>query len=292
VAEHPPTTTSSPGVESDRVAPLGPGMRRLLIAATVLVTLAGFQLYVVPTRTAEWFAWTVDPPVTAAFLGAAYWASATVQLTSSRARTWADARVAVLGVFVFTTLTLVVTLVHLDRFHLGSESALATRAVTWLWIAIYALVPVLMTVLWVRQERVPGVDPPRTRPLAVWLLGAIGIVAALLLAYGTWLLVAPEPAARWWPWELTPLTGRAVGAWLVGLGVSGAQAVREADARRARPVAVGAVALAVLAGVALVRFADNVDGGAGAGVAAAALLSVWAVLGAAMIVAERRPRGG
>ena len=47
-------------------------MRALLAVAAVLVFLAGTQLFVFSTRTARYFAWTIDPPMTAAFLGAHY----------------------------------------------------------------------------------------------------------------------------------------------------------------------------------------------------------------------------
>lgn len=272
--------------------PLAPGMRRLLWAATVLVLLAGVPLFVVPERTAEWFAWTVEPPVTAAFLGAAYWASATVELTSARARSWADARVAVPGVLAFTALTFVVTLVHLDRFHLAADLAPGTRAVAWAWVGIYAVVPLLLLALWWRQATLRGTDPRRARPLPGWVaVGASG-VAAVLLAYGTWLLLDPVAAAGWWPWELTPLTGRAVGAWLVGLGVSAAHAVWEGDTRRSRPVAVGALALSLLVAAALLRYPDAVDIGTPQGVGLVAAVVVWAALGAAILrAAARRPPG-
>jgi hypothetical protein len=263
-------------------------MRGLLLAATALVFLAGLQLFVFPTRTAEWFAWTVDPPVTAAFLGAAYWASAVVQWTSSRATAWADARVAVPSVLTFTVLTLLVTLVHLDRFHLGSQFATETRAVTWAWLAIYAIVPVALAALWLRQRTVPGGDPPRLHPLVGWLRVAVAAMAAVLLAAGVALLVAPETAAQAWPWDLTALTGRAIGAWLVGLGVSAVQTVLENDARRARPVAVGALALPVLAAVALARFPDDVAWGSAPAVVLVVVLAAWAVLGGAIIARERR----
>ena len=131
--------------------PLLPSMRVLLVVAGVLVTLAGVQLFLGSERTATWFAWTIDVPLTAAFLGAAYWASAVVEWTAASRRLWADARIAVPGVLVFTTLTLVVTVVHLDAFHLGAEHGAATRAVTWAWVAVYAVVPVLLAVLWWRQ---------------------------------------------------------------------------------------------------------------------------------------------
>lgn len=279
--------SASPHVVAAPVRPLTAGMRALLLLATVLVVLAGVQLFVFPTRTQEWFAWTVNPPVTAAFLGAAYWASAVVEWTSSRATAWADARVAVPSVLTFTTLTLLVTLVHLDKFHLGAELAIETRAVTWAWLAIYVLVPVVLAVLWLRQRTVPGGDPPRLHPLAAWLRVAVAGMAALLLAAGVVLLVAPETAAQGWPWDLTPLTGRAIGAWLVGLGVSAVQTVLENDARRARPVAVGALALPVLAAAALARFPGDVAWGSAPAVVLVAVLAAWAALGAAIIATER-----
>ncbi|MFN2488271.1 MAG: hypothetical protein ABR529_00710 [Actinomycetota bacterium] len=120
-----------------------PATRRLLFVAGGLVFLAGLQLFVLPERTDSYFAWTIDPPLTAAFLGAGYWASFALEWLAAMQRSWARARIAVPAVFVFTTLTLVATLLHLDKFHLGVDDSL-TVAVTWLWIAIYVTVPPVM----------------------------------------------------------------------------------------------------------------------------------------------------
>ena len=65
------------------------------------------------------------------------------------------------AVFVFTVLTLLATLIHLEKFHLGDSFDVGTQFVTWVWIAIYAIVPVIMVVLWWRQTSVVGDDPPR-----------------------------------------------------------------------------------------------------------------------------------
>src|SRR5207249_2175253 len=82
--------------------------------------LAGVPLFVGTEQTDRYFAWTVLPPITAAFLGASYWASCIFELAAARQHTWARARVAVPAVLIFTTLTMVVTLAYLDRFHLFS----------------------------------------------------------------------------------------------------------------------------------------------------------------------------
>lgn len=103
------------------VRPLVPGMRRLLYVAAVLVLLAGFQLFVFTGQTGTHFAWTIVNPLAAAFLGAGYWASVAIEGLCARQRVWANARIAVPSVFLFTVLTLVATLLHLDKFHLGGS---------------------------------------------------------------------------------------------------------------------------------------------------------------------------
>src|SRR6266566_5061153 len=99
----------------------------------------------------------------AAFLGANYLAAVALELLAARQREWARVRVAFWPVLAFTSLTLVVTLIHLDRFHLHG-GAFVTRLGTWIWLAIYVVVPPVMIVLGARQLRVSGVDAPRSRP--------------------------------------------------------------------------------------------------------------------------------
>jgi hypothetical protein len=158
------------------------------------------------------------------------------------------------GVLAFTTLTLVVTLVHLDKFHLSAASAL-TRALTWGWLAIYIGVPPILAFLWWRQARaVPGTAPAGI-PLPPPVRAALGVQGVIMLALGVALLAAPVQVARLWPWPLTALTGRAVGAWLVGLGIMAAQSWH-ADRRDTvaivfpATIVYGALQLAVLAGFA------------------------------------------
>ena len=197
-------------------------LRVLLAVAAVLVFLAGLQLFVFSLRTRKYFAWTVANPLTAAFLGANYWGACVIEALAARERRWADARIAVPPVFVFTALTLVVSLVYLGQFHLGPAFAVHTRAVTWGWLAIYVVVPVLMVVLVAVQLRVPGQDPPTVHPPPAWLVGLIGVHAVLFLGLAVVLLADPTRGARLWPWALTPLTARAIGAWLFGFGVAAA----------------------------------------------------------------------
>jgi hypothetical protein len=230
------------------------GMRRMLWVAAGLVLVQGTILLVYHNDTSRYFSWTIAVPVTAAFLGAGYLSAAVLESLAARQSSWQRARIAVPGVLAFTTLTLVVTLVHLGKFHLDA-AVLITRVLTWGWLAIYVGVPPVLAFLWWRQVRaVPGTTAtgPHLPPLVRAVLGVQG---AVMLALGAALLVAPVQVARLWPWPLTALTGRAVGAWLVGLGIIAAQSWH-ADRYEVVAVAFPAVTayavlqLAVLAGFA------------------------------------------
>ncbi|WP_104044600.1 hypothetical protein [Arthrobacter sp. ZGTC412] len=242
------------------VIPLIPPMRWLLYVAAFLVFLAGLVLFVFPLRTDEFFAWTVNPPMTAVFLGAAYWSSAGLEVTGARSAGWDSARLAVWPVFVFTTLTFGVTLLHLDRFHLSPDTAPTAQTATWAWLVIYALVPAAMLVIsrmQIRSRRPAPKAVTAGRPvLPPTLRLLLAGIAGVLLSYGAALLAVPVQAATWWPWSLSELTARAIGAWLVGLGWAAAQGQLGGDIRTVRPVALTSVAFVVLQAVALLRYGD------------------------------------
>lgn len=233
------------------------GMRRMLLAASILVFIVGIQLFVLTEQTDRFFAWTIKPPLTAAFLGAAYWASCAMELLAARRRVWAHARIAVPAVLIFTTLTLVVTLVHLDRFHLGAADPI-TLGATWAWLVVYAVVPPLMGLLLLLQLRVPGADPPRQSALSAWVRLALVVHALIMIPLGLALLLAPQATAPIWPWALTPLTARAIGAWSLALGIAAAHAAWENDWARVQVATMSYTVFALFELIALARYPGDV----------------------------------
>jgi hypothetical protein len=231
---------------------LSASMRALLYTASLLVFLQGIPLLFLTTRTDRYFSWSITPPLTAAFLGAGYWASCVFELAAARQLLWARARIAVPAVLSFTMLTLVATLRHLGRFHLHAAAPIA-RTVTWGWLIIYAVVPVAMTVLLVQQLGAPGADPPREHRFPPWFRYPLGAQGAGYAAAGAALFVLPSHRS-WWPWPLTPLTAQAVGAWLLGMGIIALHAVIEDDWFRVEPAMLGLVVLGALQLLAVVRF--------------------------------------
>lgn len=237
---------------TEPMTPVTTATRWLLLAGTVLVLAAGLDLFVLTEHTDKLFAWTIDSPLTAAFLGAGYLAAACLDGVSARQKLWAIARVPLPAVLVFTTTTLVVTLMHLETFHMDSFFG-------WAWLVTYGLLPpsVLAVLLW--QRRIGGGDPPRVAPLPAWLRVATSVVAVGITLLGAALVFVPSDALSWWPWGLTVLTSRAVGAWLVIVGLTAGQAAWENDWKRLRPLSVTYIVLGGLQLVALARYADEVE---------------------------------
>jgi hypothetical protein len=99
------------------------------------------------------------------------------------------------------------------------------------------------------------------------------------LLLGVYLLVAPLSAAAFWPWALTPLTGRAVGAWLIGFGVVSAHAGLERDLVRLYPIFPALTLFAVLQGIVLVRFHAELDWARPSAWVYALVLASWLAIG-------------
>lgn len=266
-----------------------PLMRVALGVGAFLVFLAGLQLFVLTDRTDHWFAWTIQVPLTAAFLGAFYWTSIPLAAISATRRTWVDARVGIPGVFVFLVLTLVTTLLHLKLFHFHDTDDVA-RGAAWLWLVIYAGDPLLVLVAWIMQSRRKGADPPRTAPTPQWFVAVLGVQAVVVLAVGISMFAAPSTAAHLWPWPLTPLTARATSSWLIGLGLVLVAGMRERDWVRLRQATIAYCVLGVLGFVAILRYPDTVAWSRPAAWVYTVMLAAVLLTGLAGVAAARRAR--
>ena len=239
--------------------PLHSAMRALLVAFTALTLLAFVALFVRADATDRYFAWTIAPPLSAAFLGAAYAAGCVLVTLSLRTGSWAVARGPVVTVLVFAVLTLVASLLRLDRFHLDDDGLIA-RGAAWWWLGVYVALPPVMAVAIALQARGPA---PRRDPVAVRLprplRGLLVAEGALMAAVGLVLLLRPAAGTTFWAWPLTPLVAQVVAAWLVAFGVAAALAVREDDLRRLRVPAVAYTAFGALELLALARYAGEPD---------------------------------
>ena len=93
--------------------------------------IAGALLFIGAEETADWFSWTIEPPLTAAFLGGVYWAAAVLFWHTSGLSGWAALRTAAAAEAVAAAGLLVATLIHLDKFHHDLFG--------YFWITVYAI---------------------------------------------------------------------------------------------------------------------------------------------------------
>jgi hypothetical protein len=274
-----PVRAAQPTLESPAAPrPLLSGMRRLLGAFAVLTALATGALFVLAESTEETFAWTIEPPLTAAFIGAGYAAGFVLVVLCLRDPLWVHSRVPVLTIFVFVVLTTTATFIHINRMHFDDDFGgldLMAKIAAWFWLTVYVVVPIAMLVLIVVQERAHGDDPPPRHPVPVALRIALAVEAAVLLVVGALIYVEPTSVSVW-PWVMTPFTGRVVAAWLLAFGLATALAAVGGDLRRLRTSAIAYTVFGVLVLVAVARFPSTLDWGSPA---------AWIFVGLAVAVA-------
>jgi hypothetical protein len=222
----------------DRADGVRTGTRRLLVAFLALTLLAVNQLFVLADVADRYWVWTIRTELTAAFLGSAYAAGAVLSALALREDRWSRIRVPVITVTVFTVLTAVATLVHHHRLHLWDGGPVA-RGASWMWLAVYLVIPFACAWVVYRQETVPRPVEPRTRPIPGWLGGlllvegtALFLAGAVLFGGGLIVHHESEVATNFWPWQVTPLSSMVIGAWLMAFGVAAGLALLEGDLGR------------------------------------------------------------
>ena len=253
-----PRPARSRAVDVPPVAPTR-GVRALLVTFCGLTAAAVLSLAVLAERTAETFAWTIEPAATAGFLGSAYAAGFVLSVLAARSRDWRAVRVPFVTVLVFSWLTTGATAYHLHRLHVVDPGAgPVAEAAAWFWIAVYVVIPVAMTVVLRRQRHVAGpvhrVTPavPVPRALAVVVVGeglVLGAAGLALLVRCLSSHVTPavpghhaphgRPAVAaaadpLWPWTLAPLGAGVVAAWLLAFAVAVALCLADGDLARLR----------------------------------------------------------
>lgn len=227
------------------------------LVALPLLFIAGVQLFILSEQTEFYFAWTISLPLTAAFLGAGYWAAMGVAYMNW----WDSAALAARATgptAVAATLMLgVATFLHLDKFHLSSP-ALFTRFVTWVWIIVYVITPFIFLWIWIAHGREAD-STIGAKPLPGWVRAANVFQAIFTLLVGVLLFFIPGSLIPFWPWELTPLTARAISAWFVAYGLACLTINRENNTSNTRGAQISLFIFCVLQLIAVARYLSSFD---------------------------------
>lgn len=197
-----------------------------LVGALTAISLIGVAvvLYGFPADTEHLFSWTIQPPLTALFLGAGYGGGAYLFTRMALDPDWRRYEAVIPGIWLFTVLVFASTLIHLDRFHHG-------QVAFYVWFFGYGLLPFVLPALWLLHRRL---TPPEDtfyvgRAVPRWVRLICAVAGLSSLALGLAMFVTPERIVALWPWDVTPLTARVMGASYVLAGGLGLGLSRRAD---------------------------------------------------------------
>jgi hypothetical protein len=201
-------------IGGDRILPA----TKILSAVIIPFLVVAFVLlyfWPSPDDTGRLFAWRIVPEFTAMMLASVYLGGSYFFVRVITGKEWHSVAGGFVPVGIFASLMGVATLLHWDRFVHGNVAF-------WLWAGLYMTTPFLVFAVWLinRREAVPpSPDDLFIGALAVPVIGGMGIAAA---ATSLFLFVFPQTAIAVWPWTLTELTSRTMGAiFALGIGAVG-----------------------------------------------------------------------
>jgi hypothetical protein len=177
----------------------------------VLAIANGVFLYFLPDKAATDYAWSIKPTVNSAFMGAGYLSGLiSVSLALFVARHWRSVRPIIIPFAVLGAGMLLATLLHTEKFKWDYP-------LTWVWTAVYIVIPPGVYFLWQIQEKVKSPTPPLDSRLNLtrWISWFFG---GLLLLGGLGLFINPESFVTHWPGQITPLLVRAFAVWYMFKG--------------------------------------------------------------------------
>jgi hypothetical protein len=200
----------------DRILPETRWLAALIIPFLVV---AFVILYFWPNDTDKLFAWTIKPTMTPMMLAAAYLGGIYFFTRVILAKQWHLVKLGFLPVTAFASLLGIATILHWDRFNHSHISF-------YTWAILYFTTPFLVIAVWLRNRTTDrGTVEPNELIIHPLLRLFIGIIGLFTLVVSLLLFLQPALMIRQWPWTLTPLTARVVGAMfalpgIVGLGIA------------------------------------------------------------------------
>jgi hypothetical protein len=181
--------------------------RALSLFIVPFLVVAFVLLYLLPDHTARLWAWTIPITMTSMILASAYLGGAYFFIQVAASRHWHEVSAGFLAVTTFASLLGVATLLHWDVF---THDHLAF----WLWSGLYFTAPFLVAVAWLANRRYAAPVAHGDVLLRPLERAALTVVGALAVLTGLVMFLAPDVLIGSWPWPLTTLSGRVVGATL------------------------------------------------------------------------------
>ncbi|HEX6034784.1 MAG TPA: hypothetical protein VFY83_10135 [Anaerolineales bacterium] len=195
--------------------PTVPRFLRLVLALECSVVFAaGILLFFLPSLATQLWPWII-PPFNSRFVGAVYLAAYLPLILFWFVPRWIPGRLTLWMILTFTTMVLIVMIIHWDAFEWGRPS---TFLVFW---PLYIFLPFNAAFFLYKFNGAgvaKGYDGSTSLRIVFWIFALLGG------AYGLGLLSVPETLTKFWPWDVDAFHGRmyaaafgtpAVAAWIL-----------------------------------------------------------------------------
>jgi len=185
--------------------------QKVYFAAVGLLALwVGIWGYFIPNHVDEAIPWLV-PPLHARFLGAMYLSGTTFMIGGIMSHYYAEVRVMVRVILIWTGMLFIVSLFYLGEFDYS-------RTQVWIWFGAYIIYPLIA--LWLMwqdrnlRENIPGASLP------AWVQGYLTAQGIFVTILALALLLLPAFMVTVWPWKITQLLAQIYSAPFLAYGLS------------------------------------------------------------------------
>ena len=186
------------------------GERIYFGAVGLLALWVGIWGYFIPDRVDKAIPWLV-PPLHARFLGAMYLSGTTFMIGGILAQYYAEVKVMIRVILIWTGMLFVVSLFYLGEFDYS-------RPQVWIWFGAYIVYPLIaLWLMWkyrALEERLTGARLP------AWARSYLLVQGILVTALALVLLLAPDFMVSMWPWKITRLLAQIYSAPFLAYGLS------------------------------------------------------------------------
>ena len=186
------------------------GERIYFGAVGLLALWVGIWGFFIPDHVDKAIPWLV-PPLHSRFLGSMYLSGTTFMIGGIMSRYYAEVRVTVPVIAIWTGMLFIVSLFYLGEFDYS-------RTQVWIWFGAYILYPLIA--LWLMWKHRAPHDRLSGSALPAWARGYLSAQGVLVTALALLLLLAPEFMTSVWPWKITRLLAQIYSAPFLAYGLS------------------------------------------------------------------------
>jgi hypothetical protein len=185
------------------------GQRIYFGAVGLLALWVGIWGYFLPDQVDKAIPWLV-PPLHARFLGAMYLSGTTFMIAGILAQFYAEVKVMIRTILIWTGMLFVVSLFYLNEFDYS-------RTQVWIWFGAYIVYPLIA--LWLMWQDRNLQDRLTDSALPAWVRSYLLVQGGLVTLLALALLLAPEFMVSAWPWKITRLLAQIYSAPFLAYGL-------------------------------------------------------------------------